>query len=451
MDGPVAGMPGRFGSGKEWASMVFTTENLVHLLIAIGLLVSFGHVFGWVFRRFRQPPVIGEILAGLLLGPTILGWIDPGLQESIFPKEGPTRVVMGAFYQLGLLLLMFCSGAEMRTAFQREDRRTAVAITLAGTVLPMIAGLLLLRMIDTTELIGVKQHHASFALVFGIAVAVTSIPVISRILTDLGIIQTPFASIVLSSAIIEDVILYVILSVAIAMVVVVDPGTGAGGFAEMLGLQADTWQMHTYHVAASILFFGVMITLGAKLFTSRMFRRLNPLHRGSPVANMLVFMFLATIAGVYLGVAPMLGAFAAGLAVGKSSPPAHAIARDSIKSFSYAFFVPIYFTIVGLNLNLRTEFAPLFFVGFLAVACLVKASSVFLGAKVAGETNMGAWNLAVAMNARGGPGIVLASVAFEAGIVSKTFYSSLVMLAIVTSLMAGSWLDLVVRKKWPLR
>lgn len=432
--------------------MSLSTDSLVNLLTALGLLVSIGLGLGYVFRRLRQPPVIGEILAGLILGPTVLGAIDPALQESLISSTGSTATVLGALYQLGLLLLMFCSGSEMRAAFQRRERRTAISITISGTILPLATGLLLVRLIDTRALMGDAGHATAFALVFGIAVAVTSIPVISRILTDLGLIETPFAGVVLSAAVVEDIILYVILSIAIAMVG--GTYTGSGGLAALVGLTPDTWPMHVYHVGASLAFFGLVVFGGALLFGSRAATRFNLLQRTSPIANMLVFMFAATILGVYLGVAPMLGAFAAGLAVGRCRTgrfaAVNATAKEAIRSFAFAFFIPIYFTIVGLRLNLRTDFDPTFFLMFLGIACLVKATSVFAGARLAGESSLGSWNLAVAMNARGGPGIVLASLAFDARIVSESFYTSLVMLAIVTSLMAGSWLDLVVRRKWPL-
>jgi len=125
-------------------------------------------------------------------------------------------------------------------------------------------------------------------------------------------------------------------------------------------------------------------------------------------------------------------AFAAGIAVGA--------AIASIEGFSFAFFIPIYFAIVGLRLDLLHGFSIAFFLLFLLLACAIKAGSVCLGARLAGETSGSSVNLAVALNARGGPGIVVASVAYAAGIIGQPFYAALVMLAIVTSLLAGSWL-----------
>lgn len=429
--------------------MTFSTQDIGHLLLALTLLLGAGHTLGYAFRRLRQPPVIGEILGGLLLGPTVFGAILPEWQHAIFATTGPTATVLGAAYQLGLLFLMFCSGAEMRTNFEGSDRRTAAAITLTGTILPLAAGLAMVHWINVEPLMGPANSRSAFILVFGIAIAVTSIPVISRILADLGILETAFARIVLAAAVAEDVILYVMLSAALGLVG--KGGGGSGTLAELLGLHGDTWPGLTYHVVASVVFFVIALAAGPALFRWITGYRFNLLQRSSPTANTLLLMLTATGIAILLGVAPMLGAFVAGLAAGRVATPKAIAAREVIKSFSFAFFIPVYFTVVGLKLNLRTEFDPFFFAWFLAAACALKALSVYLGARFARESNSGAWNLAIAMNARGGPGIVLASLALDAGIVSERFYSSLVMLAIVTSLIAGSWLHMVVRKGWPLR
>ena len=174
--------------------------------------------------------------------------------------------------------------------------------------------------------------------------------------------------------------------------------------------------------------------------------------RGSAIAFQIVFMLGFTVLALALDVVPLFGAFVAGIVVGSAEGTTGAeAARETIRGFSFAFFIPLYFAIVGLRLDLLHGFEPLFFLLFLAVACAVKYASVWAGARWAGESAVGARNLGVALNARGGPGIVLASVAFDAGIVDSGFYAVLVLLAIVTSLLAGSWLGHVVRSRAPLR
>ena len=158
-------------------------------------------------------------------------------------------------------------------------------------------------------------------------------------------------------------------------------------------------------------------------------------------AHLLAALAALMVAAHALGTlfAGFFGAFAAGIAVGAAGEAAPA-AIASIEGFSFAFFIPIYFAIVGLQLDLLHGFSVAFFLLFLLLACAIKAGSVYLGARLAGETSGSSVNLAVALNARGGPGIVVASVAYAAGIIGQPFYAALVMLAIVTSLLAGSWL-----------
>jgi len=138
---------------------------------------------------------------------------------------------------------------------------------------------------------------------------------------------------------------------------------------------------------------------------------------------------------------PLFGAFVAGILVVSVPGEREEIARSEIGAVALGLFIPVYFAIVGLQLDLVENFDFLFFVAFLLFACLAKSASVYAGARVAGEPVRSAVDLAIAMNARGGPGIVLASTAFAAGIIDARFYTTLVMLAIVTSLIAGTWLQ----------
>lgn len=420
--------------------MSLGTSDVAHVLVALAALLVAAHVFGSIFASLRQPRVIGEILGGLLLGPTLLGAIAPGAESWMFPASGPSASVLGAVYQLGLLLLMFCAGVEIRGAFNSKDSKTVGAVFGFGMIIPFLVGLLLLRFINEEQFYGPNATYVSFLLVFAIAMAVTSIPVISRIMYDLGILSTPFARIVLSVAVIEDVVLYVVL--AIALGIVAPSGTGLFGLPGALGFQAGSgWDM-AYHSVVTIGVLVLFLAYGPRLYRAASGSRFNLVERRSPVAYQLLFMLALCIACVFLGVQAFFGAFVAGIVVGVTEGESGE-AVQAIKDFSFAFFIPIYFAIVGLQLDLLHGFSVPFFLFYLAVACLVKAGSVYAGARFAGEGSPASLNLAVAMNARGGPGIVLASVAYAAGIVGQPFYAVLVMLAVLTSLFAGAWLDRV--------
>ena len=429
--------------------MTLAADDVVRLLMALGLLVIVAHAVGHVFVLLKQPRVIGEIVGGLLLGPTVLGLALPSWHAALFPEAGAGAAVLGWSYQLGLMLLMFCSGAEMRTMLRPGEGRVVGLVTVMGVTVPFIAGLVLFVTIDPGGLSGPAHNQTALTLVFGLAVAVTSIPVISRIMVDLGIIDSSFARVVLGVAVLEDLVVYVVLAVALGMVAA--PGAATFGLPALLGLAPDSGMGMAAHTVTTLAFLAAMAFGGPALFGRLRGSRWNLVATSSPIAFHLVFLFGGTIASLWLGITPIFGAFLAGMATSAATDAASVQARESIKAFSFAYFVPVYFAIVGAQLDLLHSFQPLFFCWFLVFACVVKSASAYAGARMAGEPRRSSRYIALATNARGGPGIVLASVAFDAGIVSDDFYTSLVLLAIVTSMLTGSWLGRVVRSGGTLR
>ena len=426
--------------------MGLTESETAHLMLALLLLLSAAHGIGSLFGRYRQPRVIGEILGGLLLGPTVLGVLLPDLQDDLFPPEGAVAAALGAMYQIGLVLLLFIAGAEIGSILRKSERRTSAVIAVTGMVIPFAAGILAVHLFDLRFLQGPAQDPRALALVFGAAVAITSIPVISRIMMDLDIVHTPFGRIVLGAAVMEDIAMYAVLAVAVGLA-----QSEQIGLPSTLGLSPSSVTGAAYHAAVTTLLLVIAMSRGRHLVGSLTRRRGHELTQASLAARLLGTLFVTILVCVELGVTPVVGALAAGIMVGELERPELAAAMRAIKCFAFAFFVPLYFAVVGLKLDLVHSFDPMFFLVFLLLACAVKAASVYAGARLAGESPRASSNLALALNARGGPGIVLASVAFDAGIIGEHFYVSLVMLALVTSLLAGSWLERVVRSGHPLR
>ena len=420
--------------------MSFADIDLARLLVALAVLLIAAHGTGSLFARFGQPPAIGEILGGILLGPTALAAISPAVQHWIFPDTGVSAAALGAIYQLGLLLLMFAAGAEMRRLLQRDAARTVALIASFGLVLPFAAGLGLVAFLGTRDFIGTAGNHTALTLVFGMAVAVTSIPVISRIMHDLDLLPTRFARIVLSAAVIEDIVLYVVLAVAIGLVQ--PSSSGAFGIPAALNIRTVA-QNSVYHTIVAVTFLAVALTFGGRIYKALIAMRANILARRSPVAFQLLWMLSLSAAALALGLVPLYGAFVAGIAVAVADDSLVMRDRNALAGISFGFFIPVYFALIGIQLDLVHHFSPLFFLGFLVFSCVAKAASVYGGARLSRESRFTSSSLAIAMNARGGPGIVLASAAYAAGIINQTFFVSLVMLSVVTSLLAGSWLERV--------
>ena len=428
--------------------MPLQTADIAHVLVAFAALLLVAHGMGSVFVRYRQPRSIGEVVGGLLLGATLFGALFPHAQGWVFPKTGATPTVLSAVNQLGLLLLLFVTGVEIRRVFHHEERRTVGAVFVSGMLIPFIAGIAILQFTDLHRMWGPNGNSKSFLLVFAVSMAVTSIPVISRIMHDLGILDTNFARVVLGVAVLEDLVLYIVLAIAIGYA-----GAQAGtlfGLPNDLGIAGGSNADLAYHVLATVAFLAVSLLLGPTAYRWIGGLRLNLIQRASPIGHQLTFMFLLTIAALGLGIEAFFGALVAGIVVG-STEAEPSEATMAVTSFALAFFIPIYFAMIGLGLDLVHGFSLVFFVGFLIAACAIKAASVYAGARAVGETGRSSLNLAVAMNARGGPGIVVASTAFAAGIISQPFYAVLVLLAIVTSLAAGAWLDRVPRDELLVR
>jgi K+:H+ antiporter len=412
-----------------------SSSQLGEIVLPLALLIAVAHVLGYVFTRLHQPRVIGEIAAGVLFGPAVLAHFLPGAHNTIFGvgNSAGRSVVLEFVYWMGLLFLMFGSGAETRQLFSREDRRQVGWIAGLGTGLPFALALAAVPFMSVSGMMGTANHRVALYLVIGIAVAVTSIPVISKIFFDLKILHTRFARLVLSVAVIEDVLLWAVLAVATALA-----RSGALPNHEI-----------ARHIVITLVYFGVGLTL-----MPRVLRRLgasdwNLLAAASPVGYLVAVLFAYTALAALLHVNLVFAAFLAGFAIA-ADRERFAESLRSLNLFTFAVFVAPYFAIVGYRLDLTRSLSVTNLVVFLVIVCAVKLLSVALGARVAGFRGLDVVNLAVATNARGGPGIVLASVAFDAGIINATFYTTLVLVAVLTSQMAGAWLDFILRRGWPL-
>lgn len=418
------------------------------LILTLGVFLCFVHVLGYIFERLRQPRLVGEIVAGILLGPFVLQNLAPDAWNYLFdnPSLGAekTKIILGFVYWLGVLLLMFISGSQVRRLLSKENRRETAWILGIGTPLPflLVMGLGIGGLIPIEPLIGVEGVAMAALLVLASAVAVTSIPVISRIFNDLGILHTRFASLILGSAVLEDIALWGVLAVATAL-------TKQDSLTDQ-GLVGATAQ----HLAITAAFMGAAIFVMPSVLRAMRRSRWNILLRASRLAYAVVVLFAYVGLAAYLEVNLVFSAFLAGFGlaggIAGGDREHFSDALDSISKFSYGIFIPVYFALVGNRLVFGRDFSFTMLIAFLVGSTLLALISVGLAAKLAGFKRLDIFNLAITTNARGGPGIVLASVAFDAGIISAAFYTTLVLTAIITSQMAGLWLNYVLRKGWPL-
>jgi Kef-type K+ transport system membrane component KefB len=416
------------------AAMSLTDVELTRFFVAIVGLMGMAHVMGSLFARLRMPRVIGEIAGGLMLGPTVLGAIAPGASTwafNAFPEEGKLLAMASEF---GVVLLMFMSGMEIKARFAREDRKIAFPLLAGATLLPFLLGLAAPKVFNFKPYLGPNGNMSSLTLIIGIAVAITSIPVISKIFIDLGIMHTRFARICLTVATVEDIALWGLLAVAISLSKSAHPS-----MYELVKTPIIT-----------IIFFAAAMMLLPRLLNGLRHTPARNVVENRPVRFALLACFGMVAISELLGVKDIFGALLAGMAICRLPNEVVEVVRTKVKAFALVFFTPVYFAIVGLKLDLLKSFDIGFFLGFFLFCTVVKT----LATAVAGRLSTGDWlstaNLAAALNARGGPGIVLASVAFDAGIIDERFFITMVLTAVVTSLFAGGWFRYVLHRGWPL-
>lgn len=418
------------------------------VLLSLGLLLATTHLAGYVFVRLRQPRLVGEILAGILIGPYVLGRLAPGFFSALFgtPAEASTvSVVLGFVYWFGLILLMFISGSQVRRVLAHENRRETAWILGVGTPLPfflvLFLGLSSILPVDDS-LVGSAGQKTSVLLILSIAVAVTSIPVISRIFYDLRILHTRFASLILGAAVLEDILLWAVLAVATAI-------AGTAAIADEGVISAVSSE-----IAVTVTYTAVGLFITPYLLKKAHAARWNLFVRSSPLGYVILILFFYTAVASLLNVNLVFAAFLAGFGVvgGMAGTERERFSGvlGAIEHFSTSTFIPLYFALVGYRLVFGAEFSSSMLLYFLVGSSILALLSVGLAAKLAGFRTLDIVNIAITTNARGGPGIVLASVAYDAGIISGAFYTTLVLSAVLTSQVAGAWLRFILTKGWPL-
>ncbi len=394
--------------------------ELSRLLLSLVLLLSCALVMGQILEALKLPRVIGEICAGFVLGPSLLGALMPDVYQWIFRAFEDQTKLLYVFYWLGLILLMFSAGFKVSTTFAKGDHGLVLRLIVGGIGLPFLFGFSASSWIPNQ----LTPNPLAFSLIIAIAMAVTSIPVLTKIFMDLGIGSSRFARLALTASALQDLLLWTILSVALAFQQgqIVD---GRGLLPEVAG---------TFAFAA----FAIFVAPPLVRLTGRMFIDRSP-EEALIGYTLLVCMVLVSVASI-LHVNIVFGALLAGLVVGRFRSVQMDMVRSAITNVAAWFFVPIYFALVGLQVNLQVHLNVGLLLAFLFASSGVKVASVLVATRTVVPTWKHALDYGVVMNARGGPGIVLASLAFAASIIDEDLFVALVLTSILTSLMAGIWL-----------
>lgn len=403
------------------------SENeIIVTLIALALLLLSAFVFGTLTEKIKGPRVVGEIIGGMIVGGSCLFLLAPKFSEAIFfgyPEEGK---VLNIFYQLGLIFLMFLSGYNTDIKIDKSNVKTISLVFVGATILPMLGSIPFFNLFKE-HFIGSINNEVSYSLVFAIGVAITSIPVISKIFFDMGIMNTKFSNTVLTVSTFQDLCLWILLNVATRIA-----QSGSIKLVEMIVI--------------------VVVTIGifvAIAFLSRVIKEVRNQWKATTFYT-LSFVILLTACGLlYMaGINIMYSAFVVGYLI-KAIFGTHEEAKTRmafLEKISFSFFIPIYFALVGIQLNVVHDFSIVRFLLFFAIAFGLEFIGTWLLLLFSGLKMSTRLNFAITMNARGGPGIVLATVAYSYDIISLEFFTVLILTTMLSSLIAGYFLRLQQRK-----
>jgi Kef-type K+ transport system membrane component KefB len=403
--------------------------DVVHLLVQLSVMLLVGRLFAELARKIRQPAVVGEIFGGILLGPTVLGMINPELFHSLYPVPSTSATILSGFVQVAVVMLLFIAGLEVDLHIVWQQGRTALFTSLLGLIIPFFVGFIFPYFFPDFFGIADQHQHLVFALFMGTAMAISALPVIVRILMDLNLFKSRMGLLVVTSAMVDDVIGWVIFSVILGMI-------GKNGHAISL---SNT-------IGLTITFVVIMLTLGRGLL-NRILPWINKklAWPGGVLSLSLALCFLGAAFTEYIGIHAIFGAFIMGVALGDSEHFSER-AKEIVHQFINNIFAPLFFVSIGLRVNFFTNFDWILSMIIIVIAFAGKITGSGIGTRLGGFTWRESFAAACGMNARGAMEIILGIVALENGLINERVFVSLVIMALVTSMSSGPLMKWLLRK-----
>ena len=406
------------------------TQTLNLLMLQILVMLVVGIAGGYVARRLlHQPSVFGEISAGILLGPSVLGTLAPGLYLLLFPKVEAVEAARGAIVGMSMMFFLFAAGLEIEVAQLRRTFRAAMATGLLGTLVPFVFGVCGAYALPKIWQIPATTDPLVFALLLGTALSITALPVISRVLADLGLQRSPVGAIVMSAATLSDLIGWSMLAVVLS-------AAGAGQ-----GESTHLWQS-----AAVVVVFAILLVRFGRRWVRSAIDRAHQQSSSARVVMLYISMLLgAAVVAHALGIHPSLGAFMAGVALASIGNYYGHYAPHSLIEFAQGFFAPIYIVSIGIRVDFVHSFDPGLVAVVVVLATVGKLAGSYLGARLSGIEWRSALAIGFGMNARGAMEIVLAGVALEYKLIDQRLFVALVTMALLTSMLSGPMMQRLLR------
>ena len=398
--------------GAEHTSAIFLAELI--------LLLFVGRILGEAMSRVGQPAIFGQLLAGVLLGPSLFGALLPSVRHVIFPDTPALKTMIDAVSQLGILLLLLLTGMDTDLGLVKRRFRTVLSTSITGIAVPFVAGVLLAYQLPR-EIIPGQQGPLVSALFLGTALSVSSVKIVAMVLMEVGATRRDLGQLLLATAVLDDTLAWILIAVI--------AGIAAHGAVDLTAVLGS--------LAGTALFLALCLTVGRRL-VARIIRWANDnlISEVPVITAILVVMFALALTTDLIGVHTALGAFVAGLLIGQSPILTDHIEAE-LRGFIIAFFSPVFFAVAGLGMDVRTLLDPKL-LGVTVVVILVASGGKFLGAMLGGRfgglSRAESLALATGLNARGSTEVIVASIGLSMGALSTELYTMIVAMAIVTTM-----------------
>ena len=394
-------------------------SDAVFLFQIIALLVSV-RLLGELMQRIGQPPVMGQLIAGILLGPSVLGALWPAFQHALFPASADQKAMIDAVAQLGILLLLLLTGMETDLAVVRRSRGAAFSVSIAGIVVPFLCGVVLGELLPDWILPNPEKRLIT-TLFLGTALSISSVKIVAMVVREVGFLRRTVGQVIVAAAIIDDTIGWIIMSVIF--------GLALHGGVDLRSLAQS--------VVGTALFLVLSFTIGRRL-VFRVIRWANDrfVSEVPVITAILVVTGLMALTTNAIGVHTVLGAFVAGILIGQSPILTRHI-DEQLRGLIVALFMPVFFGLAGLTTNLAVLANPdllLLMVGLILIASLGKFSGAFLGGRLGGMSWAQSLALGCGMNARGSTEVIIATLGLSMGVLNESLFTTIVAMAVVTTM-----------------
>jgi Kef-type K+ transport system membrane component KefB/nucleotide-binding universal stress UspA family protein len=418
------------------ADAVPSVSSEAIFIAELGLLLLVGRLMGEAAQRFGQPAVMGQLVGGLLLGPSVLGLIWPAAQHAIFPSAAEQKNMINAVSQLGVLMLLLLTGMETDLQLVKRVGRSAVTVAAAGVAVPFVCGFALGEMLPDA-LLPKPDARLVTAIFLGTALSISSVKIVAMVVREMNFMRRDLGQIIVASAILEDTIGWIIIAIAFGL-------ASAGTI--------DAWSVGRA-VLGTAAFMAASLTIGRRVvFWLIRWANDNFKSEFPVITTILVIMIAMALMTQAIGVNTVLGAFVAGILIGESPILTRHI-DEQLRGLITALFMPVFFGMAGLSADLTVLKKPdlaLLAVGLILIASVGKFVGAFVGGKIGGLSRAESLALGCGMNARGSTEVIVATIGLSMGVLNQNLFTLIVGMAVVTTLTMPPMLRWAL-KRLPMR